>query len=56
MTSDQQELGMYLEILIPHQNNPPEEVIFGSTTIKAEHETMKLQNEKVMLKKFSHLD
>ena len=29
-------------------NNPSEETIFGSNKIKGQHETMKLQNEKVM--------
>ena len=54
--TDEQELGIYLEILVPYQNNRSEEVIFGSNKIKEEHETMKLQNEEVMLKNFSNLD
>ena len=41
---------VYLEILVPHLNNPSEEVIFESNKIKEEHKTMKLQNEEVMLK------
>ena len=40
--SDQQELDIYLEILVPHLNNPFEEVIFGSNEIKEEHEKIKL--------------
>ena len=39
----------YLEILVPYLNNPSEETIFGSNKIKEQHETMKLQNEEVML-------
>ena len=40
-----------MEILVPYLNNPSsEEAIFGSNKIKEEHETMKLQNEEVMLK------
>ena len=39
----------YLEILVPHFNNPSEETIFGSNKIKKKHETMKLQNEEVIL-------
>ena len=50
--TDQQDRGIYLEILVPYLNNPSEEVIFGSNKIKEEHETMKLQNEEVMPKKF----
>ena len=42
----------YLETLVPYLNNPSEEAIFRSSKIKEEHETMKLQNEEVMLKKF----
>ena len=42
----------YLEVLVPYVNNPSEEAIFGSNKIKEEHETMKLQNEEVMLKTF----
>ena len=41
---------------MPYLNNPSEEVLFGSNKIKEEHETMKLQNEEVMLKTFSSLD
>ena len=40
----------YLEILVPYLNNPSEETIFGSHKIKEQHETMKLQNEEVMLR------
>ena len=32
----------YLEILVSFLNNPSEEAIFGSNTIKEEHKTMKL--------------
>ena len=39
----------YLEILVPYLNNSSEETIFGSNKIKEQHETMKLQNEEVML-------
>ena len=38
------------EILVPYLNNPSEETIFGSNKIKEQHETMKLQNEEVMLR------
>ena len=54
--TDQQELGTYLEILLPYLDNLSEEVIFGSNKSKEEHETMKLQNEEVMLKNVSNLD
>ena len=40
----------YLEILVPYFNNPSEETIYGSNKIKEKHETMKLQNEEVMLR------
>ena len=40
----------YLEILEPYLNNPSEETIFESNKIKEQHETMKLQNEEVMLR------
>ena len=30
----------------------PEETIFGSNKVKEQHETMKLQNEEVMLRNF----
>ena len=40
------------ETLVPYLNNPSEEAIFGSNRIKDEHETMKLQNEEVMVKNF----
>ena len=33
-----------------HLNNPSEEIIFGSNKIKKQHETMKLQNEGIMLR------
>ena len=42
----------YLETLLPHLNNPSEEAIFRSNEIKEGLETMKLQNEEVMLKSF----
>ena len=54
--TNQQELGIFLEILAPHLNSLSKEVIFGSNKIKEQHETMKLQNEEVMLKNFSNLD
>ena len=38
--------------MIPYQNNPSVETIFESNKIKEQHETLKLQNEEVML---SHL-
>ena len=41
----------YLEILVPYINNLSEETLFGRNKIKEQHETMKLQNEEVMLKK-----
>ena len=41
---------VYLEILAPDLDNPSEEAIFESNQIKEHHETMKLQNEEVMLK------
>ena len=37
-------------MLVPYLNNPSEERIFGSNKIKEEHETVKLQNEEVMVK------
>ena len=45
----------YLEILVSYLNHLFEEAIFGSNTIKEEHETMKLQNEEVMPKNFKTL-
>ena len=36
-------------MLVAYLNNPSEETIFGSDRIKKQHETMKLQNEEVML-------
>ena len=39
----------YLEILVPYINNLSEETLFGRNKIKEQHETMKLQNEEVML-------
>ena len=37
-------------MLVPYLNNTSaEEALFGSNTIKEEHETMTLQNEEVML-------
>ena len=44
-----QELTRHPEILVPYLNNSSEETIFGSNKIKEQHETMKLQNEEVML-------
>ena len=41
----------YLEILVPYLNNPSSaEAIFGSNKINEGGETMKLENEEVMLK------
>ena len=40
-----------LEILVRYINNLSEETLFGRNKIKEQHETMKLQNEEVMLKK-----
>ena len=42
----------YLETLVPYLNNPSEEAryIIASNKIKEQHETIKLQNEEVMLK------
>ena len=37
--------------MVPYLNNPSEEAIFGSNRIKEQHDSMKLQNEEVMLKK-----
>ena len=39
-----------LEILVPYLNNSSEEAIFGSKIINKQHDTMKLQNEEVILK------
>ena len=36
-------------MLVAYQNNPIEESIFGSNKIKEQHETMKLQNEEVIV-------
>ena len=36
-------------MLVAYLNNPSEETIFGSDRTKKQHETMKLQNEEVML-------
>ena len=44
-----QELARHPEILVPYLNNSSEETIFGSNKIKEKHETMKLQNEEIML-------
>ena len=38
-----------LEILVAYLNNPSEEAILECNRIKEQHETMKLQNEEVML-------
>ena len=43
------ELAWHLEMLVAYLNNPSEETIFGSDRTKKQHETMKLQNEEVML-------
>ena len=40
----------YLEILVLYSKNPSEEAVFESNRIKEQHDTMKLQNEEVMLK------
>ena len=40
----------YLEIPVPYLNNPSEETTFRSNKIKEQHETMKLQNEEIMLR------
>ena len=37
-------------MLAPYVNNPSEETIFGGSKIKEQHETVKLQNEEVMLR------
>ena len=42
--------------MLPYLDNLSEEVIFGSNKSKEEHETMKLQNEEVILKNVSNLD
>ena len=39
----------FLEILVRYINNLSEETLFGRNKIKEQHETMKLQNEEVML-------
>ena len=39
----------YLEILVLYLNKPSEETIFESNKIEKKHETIKLQNEEVML-------
>ena len=39
-----------MEILVPHLNNPSGEAIFRSNKIMQENETMKLQNEEIILK------
>ena len=39
----------YLEILVLYLNKPSEETIFERNKIEKKHETMKLQNEEVML-------
>ena len=41
---------IYLEVLAPYLINNPEETRFGSNKIKEQHETMKHQNEEVMLR------
>ena len=41
---------IYLEILVPYLNNPPEGSIFGRNIIKERHGTVKLENGEVMLK------
>ena len=37
-------------MLVTYLNNPSEEAIFGSNRIKEQYDTMKLQNEEVMLR------
>ena len=39
-----------MEILVPHLDNPSGEALFRSNNIMQENETIKLQNEEVMLK------
>ena len=39
-----------MKILVPYLDNSFEEAIFENYQIKGQHETMKLQNEKVKLK------
>ena len=43
------QVARHLEILVPYLNNPSQETIFRSDKIKEQHETMKLQNEEIML-------
>ena len=45
-----------LEILVKYLNNPSEETIFRIDKINEQHETMKLQNEEVILKNTQNLD
>ena len=42
-------IARHMEMLVAYQKNPSEEAVFGSNKMKEQHETMKLQNEKVML-------
>ena len=56
-----EEIGQKLHISgntgrIPYLNNPFEETIFGSNKIRGQHETVKLQNEEVMLGSTENLD
>ena len=49
--TDQELLNLaYLEILVPYLNDPSEEATFGSNIINEQHDSMKLENEEVMLK------
>ena len=51
MKTDQElHVGIWKYWYLAHLNNPSEETIFGSNKIKELHETMKLQNEEVMLR------
>ena len=43
-------LARHLDMLVAYLNNPSEEAILGSNRIKKQHETMKPQNEEVMLR------
>ena len=40
----------YLKMLVPYLNNPSEETIFRSNKIKEQRESMKLQNNEVILR------
>ena len=48
-----QELGIYLETLLPYLNSLSEEGLYLEVIkLKRNHETMKLQNAEVLLKNF----